>query len=123
MPNSYVIIGVLLMLLAGAGSFGYYQTKQLGVLEVKLEAANTKIAEKEATITNLQSQNIENIAKIERYQASVQALRSDNAALKDKAIKDIQRVERIAKAKSKLYEKLVNKDFQEMQQELRELTQ
>lgn len=123
MFNSYVIIGVLSVMLAGAGGFGYYQTKQLGALEVKLDAANTEIKNKEEAITQLQKSNDENVAKIERYQATVQALRSDSAALKDKAIKDLQRVERIAKAKSKLYEKLVNKDFQEMQKELQELTQ
>lgn len=123
MPNSYVIIGVLSMLLAGAGGFGYYQTKQLGAVEVKLEAANLKIKEKEATITQLQISNSENVTKIEQYQANVQALRSEKNQISAKAIKDLQRVEKVAKRKSKLYEKLVNRDFQNMQDELKELTQ
>lgn len=123
MPNSYVIIGVLSMLLAGAGGFGYYQTKQLGAVEVKLDAANLKIKEKEATITQLQISNSENVTKIEQYQANVQALRSEKNQISAKAIKDLQRVEKVAKRKSKLYEKLVNRDFQNMQNELKELTQ
>lgn len=123
MPNSYVIIGVLSILLAGAGGFGYYQTKQLGAVEVKLDAANLKIKEKEATITQLQISNSENVTKIEQYQANVQALRSEKNQISAKAIKDLQRVEKVAKRKSKLYEKLVNRDFQNMQNELKELTQ
>ncbi|BBL19235.1 hypothetical protein KIT04_066 [Vibrio phage KIT04] len=119
----YVIIGVLLLSLAGAGGFGYYQTKQLGATEVKLEAANTEIKNKEATITQLQIENGKIIEKAQRYQADAQRVQNEKDANQRKAIKDLSRVEKIAKRKSKLYEKLVNKDYKETQQELEELTQ
>lgn len=123
MPNTYVIIGVLLMLLAGAGSFGYYQTKQLAATEVKLEAANLKVKEKEATITQLQIENGKIIEKAQRYQADAQRTQQEKDKIQQQAVKDLDRVEKIAKRKSKLYEKIINRDYKETQQELEELTQ
>ncbi|AFB83928.1 hypothetical protein VPT02_072 [Vibrio phage VPT02] len=123
MPNTYVIIGVLLMLLAGAGGFGYYQTKQLAATEVKLEAANLKVKEKEATITQLQIENGKIIEKAQRYQADAQRTQQEKDKIQQQAVKDLDRVEKIAKRKSKLYEKIINRDYKETQQELEELTQ
>lgn len=123
MPNTYVIIGVLLMLLAGAGGFGYYQTKQLAATEVKLEAANLKVKEKEATITQLQIENGKIIEKVQRYQADAQRTQQEKDKIQQQAVKDLDRVEKIAKRKSKLYEKIINRDYKETQQELEELTQ
>lgn len=122
MPNTYVIIGVLLMLLAGAGGFGYYQTKQLAATEVKLEAANLKVKEKEATITQLQIENGKIIEKAQRYQADAQRTQQEKDKIQQQAVKDLDRVEKIAKRKSKLYEKIINRDYKETQQELQEIT-
>lgn len=108
--------------LAGAGSFGAYQTKQLGKAEATLEAKNLKIAEKEATITNLQIKNKENIANLSKYQANVRLLKREKAKAQAKALKDVTRIERISKNKSKLYERLINIDYAKTQRELEELT-
>ncbi|QJQ85154.1 hypothetical protein DIREPILLOW8_140 [Vibrio phage Direpillow8] len=123
MFNPYVIIGVLSVSLAGAGYFGYYQTKQLGAAEVKLEAAKLEIKNKEATITQLQIENGKIIEKAQRYQADVQRVQIEKDKIKEKAIKDLGRVEKITKRKSKLYEKLINKDYKNTQRQLEELTQ
>ncbi len=123
MPNSYVIIGVLSVMLAGAGYFGYYQTKQLGAVEVALEAANIEIKNKEATITQLQVENAKNVERALRFQADKQRIEQESAKIEQKAMKDVTRVEKIAKRKSKIYERLVNIDYKKTQRELKELTE
>lgn len=123
MPNTYVIIGVLLLLLAGAGKFGYDQTKLLGKAEATIEEKNLEITKKQATITQLTSENSEIIEKAQQYQADVQRTLREKDKIQQKAIKDLDRVERIAKRKSALYEKLINKDYTNTQRQLEELTQ
>lgn len=122
MPNTYVIIGVLLLLLAGAGKFGYNQTKSLGKAEATIEERNLEITKKQATITQLTSENSEIIKKAHDYQAEIQVIRQEKAELQQKAVKDLGRVEKIATTKPEIYKKLINKDYENTQKELRELT-
>lgn len=119
----YVAIGVLCALLAGAGYFGYSQTIKLGEAYATIEQKDLKIAEKEAVITNLTIEVTKNVEKVQRYQADVRRIESEKAQIQSKAIKDLNRVEKIAKSKSKIYERLVNIDYQKTQRELKELTQ
>lgn len=115
MPNTYVIIGVLSIALAGAGYFGVVQTEALGVAKAKVESLEATIIEKDKAI-------FENNMRIATLQSDNQVLNREKAANAEKALKDITRVERIAARKAKLYEKLVNRDFKKTQDELRELT-
>lgn len=111
----YVTIGVLTLLLSGAGYFAYHQSVELGKAEDKIESL-------EATIIKVVNENEKNNERILTLQRTNSALEQEKAASAEKALKDISRVEEIAKRKSKLYEKLVNRDFNQTQNELRELT-
>lgn len=122
MPNSYFIIGVLLLALAGAGTFGYYQTKQVSKLEVSLEAKNTEIEKRDATIVSLREDVARNVEKSLWHQREQQRIQQESDKVQQQAMKDVSRVEAVAKKKAKLYEKLINNDYRKTQREIEELT-
>lgn len=122
MPNTYLIIGVLLLALAGAGTFGYHQTKQVGKLEVSLEAKNTEIEKRDATIVSLREDVARNVEKSLWHQREQQRIQQESDKVQQQAMKDVSRVEAIAKKKAKLYEKIINNDYRKTQREIEELT-
>ncbi len=105
-----------MLLLTGAGYFGYHQTVALG-------AANEKVEQLESTIVSLNDEISENNRQLRSLNADNQRLEREKAKNTEKALKDLARVEKIAKSKSLLYEKLVNRDFRATQEEFRGLMQ
>lgn len=117
MFNKYLVIALVLsgITLAGAGYFILDQREMIAEQRVEI----TKL---EGTITQIKFENHENVLKVERLQSVNRDNQIEKAEIKEKAIKDLARVEKIAIRKSKIYERLVNMDFSKTQRELEVLT-
>ena len=114
MKYSPVIIVILAIMLAGAVSVCVVQKENITLLTEE----NEKLEQDNLHLTT----EISEISKeVESLNSSNRSLRRQKTAYEEKAVKDLTRVENIAKKKSKLYEKLVNRDFRKTQNELREL--
>lgn len=103
------------LLLAGAGKYILYQNSVITEKSVKIEKL-------EATLADVRVEVEKNNLLVSNLQRKDRVNTQEINKIKEKALKDVQRVEKIAIRKSKLYEKLVNKDFQKTQNEIRELS-
>ncbi|AJF40819.1 hypothetical protein AVV29_gp051 [Vibrio phage phi 3] len=115
MPNTYVIIGVLLLLLAGAGYAAYTQTKEVGRL-------NEKVTSLEDTISTMSKAVEANKQKASDYYQELQRLEEDALRSRQRAAKDLTRVTAIAEKRATLYVKLVNEDYEKLLAELEKVS-
>lgn len=112
----YVAIGVLILMLSGAGFLlkGAYQEN--AVLEMELETQKKSYELLSQSFRESKAQ-IEELLEVDRESAK------EIEEVKKKAAEDQERVRKIAERKAALYEKLVNKDFQKTQDELRRVSE
>jgi hypothetical protein len=110
-----IAIGVLLAAITTLGSCAYVQTSRLAIAEKKVDTLELTIQKKDEAIRENNESIDELTYKYEQSQTLADAQRQ-------KALKDVTRVQNIANRKAKLYEKLVNKDFKKTQNELRKVS-
>lgn len=113
---SWVIIGVLLVALAGAGFLLKSQIEENAYL-------NTELKTQKVAHELLEKSYKESKDKIESLLEDDRVSSEKIDKIKKKAAEDQARVRKIAEKKAALYEKLVNRDFKETQKELRRISE